>query len=245
MRELESEVMLSQEEVAAYDLLVKEYLKILHAGFVETVINLSPPEGRFLDVGTGTGWITIGVAKNTTGVQVTGIDLSENMLKVAEGNALREGVSSKTTFTKGDAKGLPFEDGTFDAVFCHNMLHHIPEPEKLLSEMIRVVKKDGAVIVRDLVRHSPFVTELHVQIFGFKYNTLMKKEYRDSIRASLSSQEWKTLLDTISLPYGRLSKQFITHMSIERPSERRRKEYLTIPTPLHLRLSKNLYVSKP
>ena len=54
--------MMSVDEVVAYDLLAKKYLKILHAGYIETVINLSPPAGLFLDVGTGTGWIAIGVA---------------------------------------------------------------------------------------------------------------------------------------------------------------------------------------
>ena len=52
---LEPEVMLSLEEVRAYDGLVRKYLKILHYGFLETIINFSPEEGIFLDIGTGTG----------------------------------------------------------------------------------------------------------------------------------------------------------------------------------------------
>ena len=106
-RVLEKEIMLSEEEVVAYDLLVGKYSKILHAGFVETVINLSPPKGRFLDIGTGTGWIAIGVAKNSSDIEITAVDLSEIMLAVARRNAQRENVTCKVIFKKGDAKGLP------------------------------------------------------------------------------------------------------------------------------------------
>jgi ubiquinone/menaquinone biosynthesis C-methylase UbiE len=245
MRVLENEVMMSEEEVIAYDLLVEKYLKILHNGFVETVINQSPAEGKFLDVGTGTGWIAIGVAKNTSGIEVTGVDLSDAMISVAGRNSLKTGVDQKVRLVMGDAKGLAFEDGTFDAVFCHNMLHHLPEPEKLLNEMVRVAKPDGAVIVRDLVRHSRFVAEMHVNIFGLTYNQLMKKEYRDSILAALSKEEWRALFEKINLPGGRLTSQFVTHMSIERPAVAKRRDYVTVPTPLHLQLAKSFYVSRP
>lgn len=244
MRILEPEVMMSEEEVIAYDSLVKRYLRILHAGFIETVINMSPPKGLFLDVGTGTGWIAIGVAKYNQEVEVWGVDLSETMLKVAHKNAELEGVTERTRFLIGDARGLPFEDETFDSVFCHNMLHHLPEPIELVKEMARVVKKDGAIIIRDLKRHSKLVTVLHVNILGLPYNKLMKKEYRDSILAALSEDEWKELIKRINLKGARLTKQFITHITIERPSLIRRRDYIEIPTPFYLKPFKDLYVSK-
>ena len=55
MRILKKEVMSSQEEAMAYDLVVSKYTDIVHAGFAETVINLSPSDGKFLEVGTGKG----------------------------------------------------------------------------------------------------------------------------------------------------------------------------------------------
>lgn len=243
-RVLEPEVMMSENEVIAYDLLTKKYLRILHAGFIETIINLSPPTGRFLDVGTGTGWIAIGVAKYNPEIEVVGIDLSDTMLKVAAENACKEGVDKRVKFMKGDAKGLPFDDETFDSVFCHNMLHHLPEPIEMVREMARVVKKNGAIIIRDLKRHSRLVTELHVKLLGLPYTKLMKKEYRDSILAALSENEWNELFHIINIPSAKLTKQFITHISIERPSERKRKDHIEVPTPFYLELFKNFYVSK-
>jgi SAM-dependent methyltransferase len=166
------------------------------------------------------------------------------MLKVAESNARAEGVAGRVRFMKGDAKALPFENEEFDAVFSHNMMHHLPDPQKLVNEMARVVKKDGAFLLRDLKRHTRVVTELHVQLFGLPYNKMMKKEYRDSILAALSEKEWQELFSKMNIAGGRLSKQFLTHMSIERPSRTRSVHSRPIPTPWHLRLAKAFYVSK-
>jgi len=246
MRILKKEVMTSTEEAVAYDLVVSRYLNVVHAGFAETVINFSPPEGKFLDIGTGTGWDAILVAKNTSNVQVAAIDLSDEMLKLASRNASREGVSNKINFIKGDAKGLPFDDRTFDAVFCQNMLHHLPEPGKMLSEIKRVVKIDGAIIIRDLVRHSSFMNAVCVNILGINYNKMMKVEYRKSILAALSSQEWVDLKNKMNISDLKFTKQFLTHGSIERPSERRRKDiYIKVVNPFYRRILASFYISKP
>jgi ubiquinone/menaquinone biosynthesis C-methylase UbiE len=236
--------MMSEEEVLAYDILVGKYLQVLHAGFVETIINLSPSRGSFLDVGTGTGWIAIGVAKYSLDVEVVGVDLSGTMLNVARKNALQEGVGDRIRFSAGDAKSLPFEDETFDSVFCHNMLHHLPHPIEMVKEMARVAKKDGAILIRDLKRVSRPCTEFHVNVLGLPYPRIMKKRYRDSIRAALSKEEWNELFQSAHIPGAGLEKYFITHKSIERPSAHRRQDYFAVPTSLFLTPFKNMYISK-
>lgn len=241
-RKLEEEVMMGREEAAAYDGLTRKYLDILHAGFVESVVNLAPAGGRFLDVGTGTGWIAIGVARHS-GAQVTGLDLSDDMLAVARMNAENEGVDN-VEFVKGSASGIPFEADTFDAVFCHNMLHHIPEPEGLVREMLRVSKPEGAVVIRDLKRLSPLMTALHVNLFGLTYNELMKKEYRDSILASLTETEMQDLADRVGLGRSSFSRDFVTHMTLARPAANRRQDRITVNVPVHKRLAKSFYVYK-
>ena len=69
-RIMEPESMETLEEVYAYDRLTLKYLTILHNGFIETVVNLSPATGKFLEVGTGTGRIAIGVAKYNPEIQI-------------------------------------------------------------------------------------------------------------------------------------------------------------------------------
>lgn len=245
MRILEPEVMMSLEEVYAYDKLVLKYLTILHNGFIETVINFSPPVGKFLDVGSGTGRIAIGVAEYNPEATIEAIDLSENMRIVAMDNAAQKGVSDRVNFSITDAKNLPFEDESFDCVTCHNTLHHLANPLDVVKEIKRVVKKDGAILIRDLKRISGFCIPFHVNIFGLPYNKLMKEEYRDSIKAALSEKEWKEMFNASEISGTRLTTQFLTHQSIERPASNRRKNYSEIPTPFHLKPFKNMYVSKP
>jgi len=245
MRILKKEIMESEDEALAYDLVVSKYLDIVHAGFAETVVNMSPPEGRFLDVGTGSGWDAILVARNNSKVQVTAVDLSDAMLEIASRNAQSAGVQGKINFIKADAKKLPFEDGIFDAVFTHNMLHHQAEPEKMVSEMIRVAKADGAIIIRDLVRHSSLINDFCVNFLGSNYDKMMKTEYRRSILAALSQKEWIELKKKTNMLDSRFTKQFITHVSIERPSIRRKDIYLKVVSPFYRRLAASFYISKP
>lgn len=242
-RILETEAMMSQQEVMAYDKLVKQYHNILHSGFILTVLNTSPEKGAFLDVGTGTGWIAIGVAKHNPKCSVTAIDLSATMLNVAEKNAQNEGVGDRINFLKMDAKSMPFQDHAFDSVFSHNMLHHIPNPIEMVNEMGRVVKEDGAINIRDLIRVPKLMAKCYVNIFGLFYNKMMKKEYYDSIRASLSMEEWHDLLKASKIQKGKLTRQFVTHISLQRSAVHKRNKKLHIPGPSFLSLFKKMYVS--
>ncbi|MDQ7033119.1 MAG: methyltransferase domain-containing protein [Desulfonauticus sp.] len=244
-RILEPEVMLSLEEVRAYDGLVRKYLKVLHFGFLETIINFSPEKGLFLDIGTGTGHLAIELAKLCPDIHIIAVDLSDNMLAVAQENAQKEGVHERIKFMKADAKKLPFEDQTFDCVYCHNMLHHISEPIELLREIKRVVKEDAAILIRDLIRLSPLERALHVNIFGLTYDQMMKKEYEDSIKAALSKEEWCELAQKILIPGSRITYQFVTHQSLERPAINRRKNYFKVDIPPQIRIATSFYISKP
>ena len=245
MRILKKEVMSTREEAIAYDLVVSKYADIVHAGFAETVINLSPSDGKFLEVGTGSGKDAILVAKNTLNIRVTAVDLSDAMIEFASKNACRDKVDHRIDFIKADAKALPFEDGSFDAVFSHHMLHHLSEPEKMLSEIKRVVKSDGAIVIRDLIRHSTFINAICVDILGINYDKKMKEEYRKSILAAYSKEEWLELKNKMNISDLRLTKHFMTHVSIERPSARRRPAYIKVVDPLYRRIAASFYISKP
>jgi ubiquinone/menaquinone biosynthesis C-methylase UbiE len=122
------------------------------------------------------------------------------------------------------------------------MLHHIPEPEGLVREMLRVAKPEGAVVIRDLKRLSKFMTALHVNLFGLTYNDLMKKEYRDSIMASLTEEEMRELADRVGLGRETFSRAFVTHMTLARPAANRRPDRVTVPVAAHKRLAKRFYV---
>jgi SAM-dependent methyltransferase len=70
-----------------------------------------PLSGRVLDVGTGTGYVALAVARQLAGrAQITGLDLSPAMLALAGENAVRNGVSAWVEWKQGDGKAMPFAD---------------------------------------------------------------------------------------------------------------------------------------
>jgi len=105
----------------------------------------APTGSRILDIATGTGKQAFAFAKK--GYEVFGIDLSEEMLRVAKKNNTYKNVK----FDVADATNLPFEDNSFD-VSCVSFALHDMIPtirEKALKEMVRVTKPKGTIVIVD------------------------------------------------------------------------------------------------
>ncbi len=93
-----------------------------------------------LDVGCGSGFIMRRIRKGT----VTGVDLSDTALAMARKNLARQ---ANVRFVKGNAEKLPFENNYFDRVVCADVLEHVPNPEKAVSEIARVAKKGATIVI--------------------------------------------------------------------------------------------------
>lgn len=103
------------------------------------------PEGsglRILDIGTGTGFFAILMAK--LGHRVTGIDLTPAML--IEAHALAEALNLDVDFLEMDAQTLDFQDESFDVILSRNLTWTLPEPVKAYQEWYRVLKKGGILM---------------------------------------------------------------------------------------------------
>ena len=103
------------------------------------------PQARLLEVGCGTGAVTRFLATLPGVEAVVGLDPSE--IFVERGRELND--DPKLTFTAGDARDLPFEAGSFDALVFHTALSHVPGPEQALLEARRVLRPDGSLVVFD------------------------------------------------------------------------------------------------
>ena len=106
------------------------------------------PHLTLLDVGAGSGTISVAFAKAIPDGHVTAIDLKHDILPRAWANAEMAGIKN-IEFQQGDAYKLPFADETFDITFCHQMLTHLKAPWDALSEMLRVTKPGGIVAARE------------------------------------------------------------------------------------------------
>jgi ubiquinone/menaquinone biosynthesis C-methylase UbiE len=143
------------------------------------------PNITVLDIATGGGHVANALAPLVK--RVTAYDLTEEMLKAAEGFIHGNGYSN-VDFVRGDAEAIPFEDGSFDLVTCRIAAHHFPNVPAFLSEAYRVVKPGGKLQLIDNV--VPEDQEL-----GRFYNEVEKLRDPGHVRA-LPKSEWLRLLES-------------------------------------------------
>jgi SAM-dependent methyltransferase len=100
----------------------------------------APAGGRLIDVGCGTGSLTLAAATRDPEASVLGVDLMPEYLTEALRNTLEN-----VRFDTGDARDLRFENGHFDAAFSQLVLNDLEDPRAALGEMIRITRPDGLV----------------------------------------------------------------------------------------------------
>ena len=97
-----------------------------------------------LDLGCGTGEMMKLILQQNDDKSLYGIDLSEKMLEVA-----KEKLGNRANLVLGDSEQLPFSDCFFDVVYFNDSFHHYPTPDKVLSEVCRVLKPGGIFVMCD------------------------------------------------------------------------------------------------
>lgn len=110
---------------------------------------------EIIDVATGTADLAIAALKAGT-AGVTGIDISDGMLEIGRNKIIRKGVSDSIQLIKGDSENLPFEENTFDVAMVAFGVRNFSDPLKGLSEMRRVTKDNGMVLVLEFSRPLSF-----------------------------------------------------------------------------------------
>jgi ubiquinone/menaquinone biosynthesis C-methylase UbiE len=96
-----------------------------------------PTDGRILDNGCGVGLLHERIPRR----RIVGLDISAEML--------RRAADHYDQLILGNSQELPFRSGSFDVAFCRSLLHHLPEPERAVDEMRRVLCPGGRLVVAD------------------------------------------------------------------------------------------------
>jgi ubiquinone/menaquinone biosynthesis C-methylase UbiE len=196
-RILEPEVMDSAEEARDYNAM--DHAQVNRV-FVADLLAVWQPHGQVLDVGTGTAQIPIELCRQSSDVTVVAVDAAAHMLEVGRANVRAAEFAQRIQLQCCDAKRLPFTDGSFRAVMSNSIVHHIPDPSAVLAEIRRVTAPEGIIFVRDLMRpvDEPTVTHL-VATYAGAANAHQQKMFDDSLRAALTLQEIRSLVQQLGL----------------------------------------------
>ncbi len=171
----------------------KLYPKLLN---VLSTINYSSA----LDLGCGTGEVMKLILDADPSKLLNGIDLSDHMLEMA-----KRKLGDRVKLTLGDSEDLPFDDETFDLVYCNDSFHHYPNPIKVFSEVARVLRSGGCFLICDtwlplvgrviMNTFMPLSGEGDVRMYS-------EDEYRDLFYNDFKDFSWKDLHDNSCMALG-------------------------------------------
>ena len=136
------------------------FIELPHPGITRArlVEILEPRPGeRVLEVGPGTGYYTFEMAGRLDGGQVDIFDIQQEMLDHVVREANKRGVTNLQP-ALGDAQALPYDDASFDAAVLITVLGEIPDQDRALSEIARVLKPGGRLIVGEMMVDPHIVT---------------------------------------------------------------------------------------
>ncbi len=195
-RILESSPIHETDEAVEYDAMVRRHFGLLNRPFVKMILAEGPEKACVLDIGTGPGWIPVELALQRPEWEIWGMDISADMVERARCHAVEAGVADRVHFSCGSATRLPFQNGDFDMVTSHFMLHHLDQPELLFNEMARVTRGGGRILIKDLVRQANWKAAFLLMFskYVLRYSELQLQMYRESMTAALTFSELRRAL---------------------------------------------------
>jgi ubiquinone/menaquinone biosynthesis C-methylase UbiE len=213
-RVLEPEVMDTWLEATAYDAM--DFVRV-NSTFATDAIELDPHAIKILDVGTGTARIPILMCQQQPQYLITGVDLAQSMLIIGQRNVEEAGLLQRIKLERVDSKRMPYPDLEFDMAISNSLVHHLPEPLSFFQEINRLVRPQGALLVRDLIRpeNDLIIAEL-VDRFGRDYDTRQQQLFRDSLQAALTLAEVQELIDRAGLIQVNLTQSSELHWTLSR-----------------------------
>jgi ubiquinone/menaquinone biosynthesis C-methylase UbiE len=167
-------------EVDIYDRMQR---RLRDKGWIETkaIIESGIKNGTVLEIGPGPGYLGLEWLASTTGTNLKGLDISPDMIRVAERNAREYGLADRVEYVQSSGSRMPFKDETFDAVFTNGSLHEWSEPVETLQEIWRVLKRGGRIFISDLRRDMFFLMK------WFLWINVKPKQIRPGLITSLNA----------------------------------------------------------
>jgi len=152
-------------------------------GWIETdaIIQSGICAGHVLELGPGPGYVGLEWLKKTRATRLSGLDISLDMIAMAERNARAYGQTDRVEYVHSNGSRMPFEDNTFEAVFSTGSLHEWESPLSVFAEMSRVLKPGGRIFISDLKRNMVLFMR------SFLWLTCRPKEIRPGLVSSINA----------------------------------------------------------
>ena len=185
-----------------YDAEVLRFSRSAYAEMYRRMSETLTKEMDVLEIATGTGLIALNIAEAVRSVEAT--DFSPKMIETAK----KKNIPGNVRFSVEDATALSFPDRAFDAVVISNALHIMPEPERVLANIKRVLKPGGILIVPNFshghLRASSWnLSVLILRLVGFEtYSKWSPEEYVEFIgRQGFCVKNWSLMKAAFPLVY--------------------------------------------
>jgi len=188
----EPEVMDDEAENAAYDRIATRWLgKMIYPVLIK---ELNPESTKqILDVCSGSGRLSLALMQMLPGTTICGADLSPSMLNLARTNTEFVGFSDRVEFHLEDVAATSFDDDQFDAAISYGSLHHWQNPHAVFTELARVVRPGGQILIGDW-RRDP----VPLRFFNSLRGTLEWSLIEASARAAYRVDEVTAMLEPLA-----------------------------------------------
>ncbi len=169
---------------SVYDFLDVIYFRNYNNSPRKAVIEAISDNDKILDLCTGTATNAMGISKAIPTTDIVGVDLSENMLKVAREKVEKADIKNIKLYNM-DATKLSFKSENFDKILLSLILHEMDEElrSSIISEAKRVLKKDGKIIITEWERSNKLLQRL----LFMPIHLLEPKPYRAFVKEDLYS----------------------------------------------------------
>jgi ubiquinone/menaquinone biosynthesis C-methylase UbiE len=185
----------------------------VNIAFAERVLKLADnfKTARVVDLGCGPADIAIRIALARAEWRIDAVDASPAMLDIARRAVSSYHAARNLTLCLADAKNTGLSSGGYDVIFSNSLLHHLPDPLPLWTEMKRLARPGAVLFVRDL--HRPATAQAARRIVGHYAGgetKLLQEEFYRSLLAAFTIDEVR----------GQLAEARLAHLAVETSSDR-------------------------
>lgn len=188
VEEQQNDAFLGIENARKYAEEAEKSSKMRFGGFLKRLNNLNI-NGKYLEIGAGSGVLAAMIAKNNKDIDITAVEPSSDMITVANEYIENENLTSQINFVKGNITDEVFMQrlGKYDLIYSTLSLHHWDDPQKTIKNLMKLLNENGVLMIFDLKR------------VWWLYWVPSQSGFYKSIRAAYLKHELEEMLKSINI----------------------------------------------